>query len=173
MSERISDLENTEHNSTAQAKRVLAYGKTAGGSYVVMRVDSDGKLDITKEARVVGILVSDPLGSAITTGDGKAYFRVPSVMNGWNLTGVAMSLTTASSSGIPTVQIRNATQTADMLTTKLTIDANETDTSTAATAAVIDTGNDDVATGDKVHVDIDVAGTGAKGLYVELTFSEP
>lgn len=123
--------------------------------------------------RVVEILVSDPGGDAITTGDGKAYFRVPSSMNGMNLVEVAMSLTTASSSGVPTVQIRNATQTADMLTTKLTIDASETDSSTAAAAAVIDGANDDVATGDKIHIDIDVAGTGAKGLLVEMIFRLP
>jgi hypothetical protein len=123
--------------------------------------------------RVIQIQVSDPAGSAITTGDGKAYFRVNSQLNGYNLTAVAAALTTVSSSGIPTVQIHNLTQTADMLSTKLTIDQSETDSSTAATPAVIDTGNDDVATADMLRIDIDVAGTGAKGLIVELTFSLP
>lgn len=122
---------------------------------------------------VVTILVSDPAGDAITTGDGKAYYRVPSTLNGMNLVAVAAAVTTASSSGIPTVQIANVTQAADMLTTKLTIDASETDSSTAAAAAVIDTGNDDVATGDMLRIDIDVAGTGAKGLMVEMQFQLP
>lgn len=120
---------------------------------------------------VVTILVTDPNGSAITTGDGKAYYRVPSTIGGKNLVAVAAALTTVSSSGIPTVQIANVTQAADMLTTKLTIDASETDSSTAATAAVIDTGNDDVATGDMLRIDVDVAGTGAKGLIVEMQFA--
>lgn len=123
--------------------------------------------------RIVGILVSDPNGDAITTGDSKAYFRVPVQLNGFNLVGVAASLTTVSSSGVPTVQLRNSTQAVDMLTTKITIDASETDSNTAAIPAVIDTANDDVATGDQIHVDIDVAGTGAKGLYVELQFQLP
>jgi hypothetical protein len=57
-----------------------------------------------------------------------------------------------------------------MLSTALTIDASETDSSTAAAAAVIDTVNDDVATGDQIRIDIDVAGTGAKGLMVEMQF---
>lgn len=122
-------------------------------------------------AEPVTILVSDPGGSAITTGDGKAYFRVPSTLNGKNLTSVAAALSTASSSGIPTIQIHNLTQTADMLTTKLTIDASETDSSGATAAAVIDTSNDDVATGDLLRIDIDVAGTGAKGLIVEMQFA--
>ncbi len=66
------------------------------------------------------------------------------------------------------------TQAADMLTTKLTIDSGETDTSTAATAAVIDTANDDVATGDQIRIDVDaVSTTAAKGLIVELTFQLP
>jgi hypothetical protein len=40
-----------------------------------------------------------------------------------------------------------------------------------ATAAVINTDYDDVATGDLIAIDVDVAGTGAKGLGVILTFS--
>ena len=71
------------------------------------------------------------------------------------------------------MQIRNITQTADMLTTKITIDASEFTSYTAATAPVIDTGNDDVATGDLIAIDVDVAGTGAKGLGVILTFQMP
>ena len=58
-----------------------------------------------------------------------------------------------------------------MLTTKISIDASEFTSYTAAAAPVIDTGNDDVATGDLIAIDVDVAGTGAKGLGVILTFS--
>jgi hypothetical protein len=122
---------------------------------------------------VISLQVTDPAGAALTTGDGKAYYRVPSVLNGMNLVGVAAALTTVSSSGIPTVQIANVTQAVDMLTTKLTIDASELDSKDATTAAVIDTGNDDVATGDMLRIDIDVAGTGAKGLIVEMQFQLP
>jgi len=119
------------------------------------------------------IQVSDPNGSAITTGDGKAYFIVPAVINGWNLIAVEMGLTTVSSSGIPTTQIANVTDSVDMLSTKLTVDANEFNSATAATAAVIDAAHDDVATGDILRIDNDVAGTGAKGQTVILTFQLP
>lgn len=121
----------------------------------------------------VTLQVSDPNGSAITTGDGKAYYRIPSTLNGMNLVAVAAAVTTVSSSGIPTVQIANVTDAVDMLSTKLTIDASETDSSTAAAAAVIDAAHDDVATGDMLRIDIDVAGTGAKGLMVEMQFQLP
>lgn len=106
----------------------------------------------------------------LSTGDGQFIFAIPLDLNGMNLTSVAAYVTTVSSSGIPTIQIRNVTQAADMLTTKITIDASEFTSYTAATAAVIDTANDDVATGDLIAVDVDVAGTGAKGLGVILGF---
>lgn len=113
--------------------------------------------------------------SDTTTGDGKAMFRIPEELNGMNLTGVAASVYTAGITGTLDVQLRNKTQTADMLTTKITIDTTETDSSTAATPAVINTAEDDVATGDIVAIDVDAvhSGTVAKGLLVQLRFELP
>lgn len=133
----------------------------------IKTTDIDGFSGIS----TVSIGVTDPNGSAITTGDGAAYFRVPSTINGKTLTAVAASVITVSSSGAVSVQIHNVTDSVDMLSTALTIDASETDSATAATPAVIDAANDDVATGDILRNDIDGAGTGAKGLIVELQFS--
>lgn len=114
------------------------------------------------------VLVTDPNGSAITTGDGKAYVTVPAVWNGKTITSIHAGLTTASSSGTPTVQlarIRSGTP-VDVLSTKVTIDANELTSYTATTPPVVDTANDDLSTGDLLRIDVDVAGTGAKGLMV-------
>lgn len=154
--------------------------ETTTGTDATRAVTPDGFAGSDYGKRVVNILVSDPNGSAITTGDGKACFRVPSVMNGWNLVAVSGALSTVSSSGLPTFQVRRSRRTnattranADMLTTKLSIDASEFDSVDATTAAVIDTANDDVNTGDMIYIDIDVAGTGAKGLVAELTFQLP
>jgi hypothetical protein len=119
---------------------------------------------------VVSIAVDAP-ATALTTGDGKAIFRVPSTLNGKNLTGVAGHVCTVSSSGAPAIMIRNITDSQDMLSTALTIDESEKDSSTAATAAVINTTYDDVATGDEIAIDCDTAGTGTKGLIVELQFT--
>lgn len=119
----------------------------------------------------VTLMVSDPNGSEITTGDGKHYYRVPALLNNRVISAVAAHVTTVSSSGLVNVQINNVTDAVDVLSTALTIDANEKDSSTAATAAVINTSNDDVTTADELRIDIDGAGTGAKGLMVELTFS--
>ena len=104
-------------------------------------------------------------------GNGQAYFRVPSALNGMNLKSVAAAVVTAGTTGTMDIQIANVTDSVDMLSTKLTIDTEETDSSTAAVAAVIDTSHDDVTTGDMLRIDIDaVHTTAAKGLCVELQF---
>jgi hypothetical protein len=71
------------------------------------------------------------------------------------------------------VQIHNATDAADIFSTAITIDANETSSATAATAAVIDTDHDDLATADSLRVDVDGSGTGTKGLVVYLGARKP
>lgn len=108
--------------------------------------------------------------TVVTTGDGQVIMAVPASVNGMNLVAAHAFVTTVSSSGTPTVQIRNVTDSQDMLSTKITIDASEYTSYTAATPPVINTSYDDVATGDLLAVDVDVAGTGAKGLGVVLTF---
>jgi hypothetical protein len=124
-------------------------------------------------AYIAQVDITDPNGSALTTGNGKAYFRVNSILNGRALTAVAMAATTASSSGLPTFQIYNVRGAYNMLSTALSLDATETDSSTAATAAVIDTASSHniVNTADQLRFDCSVAGTGTKGIMIELTFS--
>lgn len=113
-------------------------------------------------------------GTATATGDGKAFFRVPLELNGMDLIDVAASVYTAGTTNTTDIQIRNKTDSVDMLSTKITIDSTETDTSTAATPAVIDTTKDDVVTGDILAIDVDaVSTTPAQGLYVELRFKLP
>ena len=123
-------------------------------------------------SKTVVIQVSDPNGDAITSGNGKAFFTVPVSLNGCNIIDVDASLTTASTSGTPTIQIRNVTDSQDVLSTRITVDANEKTSYTASTQPVINTSYDDVSTGDQLAIDIDVAGTGAKGLSVILIFKK-
>lgn len=97
----------------------------------------------------------------ITTGTAKVTFRMPDAVT---LTAVRASLVTASSSGVVTVDINEGGT--SILSTTLTIDANEKTSTTAATPAVIsDTALADDA---EITIDIDTAGTGAKGLKVTL-----
>ena len=98
--------------------------------------------------------------TALATGQ-KAVFRAP---HAFTLTAVRASLTTASSSGLPTIDIKEGGTT--ILSTKITIDVGELTSTTAATAAVISGGSigDDAA----LSFHLDVAGTGAAGLKVTL-----
>lgn len=107
----------------------------------------------------------------ITVGDGAAYVTVPSSYAGMNLVAVHARVITAGTTGTTDIQIHNLTQTADMLSTKITIDSGETGSDTAATAAVIDTSNDDVASWDVLRIDVDAISTTApKGLIVTMEF---
>jgi len=109
---------------------------------------------------VIMVAVSDET-TAITTGTAKMTFRMPFAMT---LTKVKASLTTASTSGNPAVDLNEAG--ASVFSTTLTIDANEKTSETAATAAVIS--DSSLADDAEITVDIDTAGTGAKGLKIYL-----
>lgn len=119
--------------------------------------------------------------TVLTTGDGKVYFRIPSALNGMNLVMASCQVITTSSSGTPTMQFARGRQYSptsdftyvDMLSTRITIDATEYDSKDATTSYVIDTSNDDIATGDVIRLDVDVAGTGTKGLNCTNTFQLP
>lgn len=121
--------------------------------------------------RTGGVLITPTTGSTASTGDSKAYFRVSPELNGLVLSDVGLSCST-SGSGATTVQIRRVRSgaSADMLSTALSIDSGEVDSTTAATAAVIDTANDDIQTGDQIHFDLDAIGSGVLGVYVSFTF---
>lgn len=114
--------------------------------------------------------------TALTTSE-KAYFRIPPSMTGMNLVSVRGAVGTgaagSSSSGTPTFTVKNVTDNAQMLSTSLTIDANEYTSATAATAVVIDTTKDDVVTDDLVEVACTTAGTGVTYATVTLGFQLP
>lgn len=160
-------------DTVASVSELATAAETSTGTDPTRVLTPDGLAGSEYGKEVVGVLVVGS-GTNCSAGDAKAFFRVPSKLNGWNLVGVAMCCYTAGTTGTMDVQIRNKTDSVDMLSTKLTIDSTETDTSTAAAAAVIDTTKDDVATGDLIAIDVDaVQTTPAKGLFVELIFQLP
>ena len=103
--------------------------------------------------------------TALTTGTNKVKFINP-YATAFNVTAVVASLSTAQSSGsIFTVDINEAGT--SILSTKLTIDNTETNSSTAATAAVISDAS--IAAYAEIEVDIDQVGDGtAKGLKIYI-----
>jgi hypothetical protein len=125
--------------------------------------------------RYVQCVVFD-FATDIAEGNGKFYFHVPAGLNGMDLVEVHSEVITAGNGSTVDVQIHNATDSSDMLSTSLTIDSTETGSDTAATAAVINGSEDDVATNDLIRIDVDGNGgdtTIAKGLIVTLGFRLP
>jgi len=107
----------------------------------------------------------------VTVGDGRNYFVVPAKFTSTSLNRVHARVITAGTTGTTDIQIRNVTDSVDMLSTKLTIDSTETGSDTADVPAVIDTTKDDVVTNDLIAIDIDATSTTeAKGLIVTLEF---
>jgi hypothetical protein len=107
-----------------------------------------------------GVACSDET-TALTPGTAKVTFRMPFAMT---VSAVRANVATASSSGLVTVDIN--TDGVTMLSTKLSIDASERTSATAATAAVISVPN--LIDDSEMTIDLDAAGTNAKGLKVWL-----
>lgn len=140
---------------SAVSGNVATYSGTTG------KLIADGGASIADLKRqAIQVAVSDETTN-LTTGTAKLTFRMPFAMT---LTAVRSSLSTASSSGLVTVDIKESGTT--VLSTALSIDATEKTSTTAATAAVIS----DAALADDAEMTIDItaAGTGAKGLKVSL-----
>lgn len=137
----------------------LAVGGTNGHRLEVASGESTG-LKWAPDPVVLAVAVSDET-TAITTGTAKVTFRMPFAMT---VTAVRASLSTASTSGTPTFDINEGGS--SILGTKLSIDANEKTSTTAASAATIT--DSALADDAEITIDIDTAGTGAKGAKVYI-----
>jgi hypothetical protein len=113
----------------------------------------------------IQVAISDET-TAITTGTAKITFRAPYA---FTLTGVRASLSTASSSGAPVFDINQGGST--VLSTKLSIDASEKTSTTAATPPVISTSA--ITSDAEITIDVDTAGTGAAGAKITLLGTYP
>lgn len=157
----------TVHQST-NSDAAVNFG--AGTKYVALSTTASFFDGIKTDT--ITLLVSDPSGSAITTGDGKAFYRVPSTLNGKILVACAAVLDTAGTGGGFLCQLRRkrAGSDVDMLSTRISLDSGENDSKDATAAPAINASNDDVATGDRIYIDLDGVPTGGKGLAVEMQF---
>lgn len=113
--------------------------------------------------QTLSVALSDEY-TPLTTGTGKVIIRAPFGMKLFQIP--RASLTTASSSGLPTVNIRVSGTT--IFSTQLSIDATEKTSVTAATPAVLSTTT--IADDAEIIFDIVTAGTNATGLKVTLYY---
>lgn len=148
--------------TTAAGDTFIAMSDNSGNWRVHDYVRATGKAVIVPETIVVA--VSDE-ATAITTGTAKVTFRMPFAAS---MTAIpTASLSVVSSSGNPTADI-NKNGTTILGANKLSIDANEKTSLTAATATTLASSPTTFAADDEITIDIDTAGTGAKGLKVAL-----
>ena len=170
-----ADAVVTDASLTAKGKiEIATSAETTTGTDATRAVSPDGLAGSDLGKRALEVTAFD-YTTDTATGDGAGYVTVPDGVGGMNLVGVHARVITAGVTGTLDVQIHNLTQTADMLSTVITIDTTETGSDTGATPAVIDTANDDVADWDVLRIDVDAvhSGTPAKGLIVTMIFQLP
>ncbi len=108
--------------------------------------------------------------------DGAFFFPIPADLNGLHLVAGAAGVSTPGGSGTMTVQVQNqgtaaAPLTDDMFSTEITVDAAVFTSYASATQPVVDTGVDQVFTGQTLRIDIDtIPATFGLGLAVILSF---
>ena len=138
--------------STSENKKILA--------------NATGFLNRTLVIKVI----ADTLPTYV--GDGIARVVLPSNFDDLKLRSIGGHVYTAATGSTTNIQVHNQTKGQDMLSTLLTIDAGENDSSTAATPPVINGSNNTVNDGDVIRFDIDQIGsaTAAKGLELRLEF---
>lgn len=146
-------------------------GTSYGDTGWLCTIDPGGTLGTTDITWTAFAEVTEPwqiacssATTALTTGDNQGFFVVPYDAQTVEIPFAAVRV--VSSSGTITVDInKNGTT---ILSTKITIDANENTSLTAAAAAVLTTTPTSFTKGDRITVDVDGAGTDAVQLVVNI-----
>ena len=144
--------------STPDSGKVRTYAKADGLMYSKDDAGVETRMSNNPESLVIA--ASDE-STALTTGTAKVTFRMP---YGFTLTAVRASVTTAPTGSAITVDINESGST--ILSTKLTIDATEKTSTTAATPAVISDAT--LADDAEMTVDIDVIGSSVAGTGLKV-----
>lgn len=128
---------------------------------------TDGSIDLAHistaaKTECIAIACSDET-TALTTGTAKVTFHMPYA---FYLTGIKAGVTTAPVGSVLTVDLNEAGSTC--LTTKLTIDAGEKTSATAATAAVIGGAGPALAADALMTIDVDGVGSSTAGAGLKV-----
>lgn len=104
---------------------------------------------------------------AITTGDNKARFHIPSRFNGWTISYASGSK--RSGTGTVSLMLRNVTDAVDVFSSALSIASNNA----VSTTVTINTANDDLATNDIFAWDVDGAGSSSLDVFALIGLLRP
>ena len=124
--------------------------------------------------RYVGIVVADS-GTALTTGDGKAYFHIPAGLDGMDLMEAHAEVNTAPVGAALVIEVSKNGNSTQMLTTNITIAVTQTGSDQTTAPAFATDGSEAVATNDLIQININQIGssTAGSGLIVTLGFRIP
>lgn len=153
-------------STTTQGKVELAtQTETSTGTDTTRAVTPSGLANSVygTKSYSIALLESD---TSVATGDGKVAFTVPSNMNGLDISNVIVSVHTKGVTGTTDVQVRRrrAGADVDVLSTKVTVGDEF-----FAQDGVINTANDDLATGDQIYIDVDAVHSGTAPLGLGVT----
>ena len=151
---------SAEINTSTDASRVMTPDAFAASNYGLRYVQ----------------VVAKAAATALTVADGVAHVHIPAGLNGMDLAEVHAEVQTAPVGSTIIIEVSKNGASTQMLSTNITIDASETGSDTAATAAVIKSdGTEAVATNDVIHINVTQVGssTAGSGLIVTLGFRIP
>jgi hypothetical protein len=149
---------------------------TDDGIHIFVVGESQPRVSLTAAGVLTGNGVAAPAGQVtlqydvgdqatdLTAATNKKVVRAPFA---FRLTGVRASVSTAPVGSTIVVDVNNAGTSA--LSTKLSIDASEKTSVTAAAPAVIDTAHDDFADDAEISIDLDQVGSGTAGKGLKVT----
>lgn len=162
-------IQNLTTNLTVDAStdKFLFYDNSTGTARSIL-IDNVSSFT---ERTLIMKCVADNIGPSV--GNGITHVVIPSTLDGKNLYSAQAHVYTVGTGGsITNVQLHNLTDGNDMLSTPITIDLSEKDSSTAATPSV--TGDDNgVSTGDVIRIDVDAVATNTLGLEIRMVFTAP
>ena len=154
-------MASNEHKNLSNANLHNPKDFSTAANSTHLRKDSSGNLSWAVDTESFVVALSDET-TALTTGVAKITFRMPYA---FTLTAVKASVTTAPVGSVLTVDINESGST--ILSTKLTIDAGEYTSTTAATPAVIS--DSALADDSAITMDIDTIGSGTAGAGLKVT----
>ena len=146
------------------ADKISFYDTSAGATRSILF----NKLTDFSERTLVVKCVADTIGPSV--GNGITHVIIPSTLDGKNLQSAQAHVYTAGTGSTTTVQLHNLTDGQDMLSTPITIDSGEKDSSTAATPSVVGSYGG-VSTADVIRIDVDVVASSTLGLEIRMVFN--
>ncbi|MBT3390354.1 MAG: hypothetical protein HN413_08070 [Chloroflexi bacterium] len=161
----FSDFVADEHSPSASA------GETTTGTAANRHITPGGLAGSDYGKRIIEIMHTQS-DTAVSIGDGTIGIGITAELNGWNIVDCYAFVHTQGVTGTTDIQLRRrrSGSDVDVMSTKVTIGAEY-----YANDGVINTANDDLATGDQLYVDVDAvhSGTAPNGLTVAIVAQLP